>query len=160
MVIVVTWCWYFSFLLTSFKVLVEPVLSIPSCNRISVDPLSANDWEILVSCFRQHPEATWQQTVNTNDFSNNFHRSLKILILYVVWKGVVLLKVPLALQGYRRTIKLQKKMGINRVFCLFKVLGIQSLSSEEALLCCNLKSWKWAKRKCIHEGLHTVLTIT
>lgn len=29
------------------QVLVEPVLSIPSCNRISVDPLSANDWEIL-----------------------------------------------------------------------------------------------------------------
>ena len=60
MVIVVTCWWYFSFLLMSFKVLVEPVLSIPSCNRISVDPLSANDWEILVSCSRQHPEATWQ----------------------------------------------------------------------------------------------------
>ena len=60
MVIIVTWFSYFSFLLMSFKVLVEPVLSIPSCNRISVDPLSANDWEILVSCFRQHPEATWK----------------------------------------------------------------------------------------------------
>ena len=60
MVIIVTWFSYFSFLLMSFKVLVEPVLSIPSCNRISVDPLSVNDWEILVSCFRQHPEATWK----------------------------------------------------------------------------------------------------
>ena len=60
MVIVMTCWWYFSFFLMSFKVLVEPVLSIPSCNRISVDPLSANDWEILVSCSGQHPEATWQ----------------------------------------------------------------------------------------------------
>ncbi|KAL9964534.1 hypothetical protein ACROYT_G028189 [Oculina patagonica] len=29
------------------QVLVEPVVSIPSCNRISMDPVSANDWEIL-----------------------------------------------------------------------------------------------------------------
>ena len=43
-----------------------------------------------------------------------------------------------------------KKLGINGVFCLFKVLGIQSLSSE-ALLCCNLKSWKGAKRKCMKD---------
>ena len=39
------------FFIKIFQVLVEPVVSIPSCNRISVDPISANDWEILVSLF-------------------------------------------------------------------------------------------------------------
>lgn len=43
------------FFITIFQVLVEPVVSIPSCNRISMDPVSANDWEILVSLFRLAP---------------------------------------------------------------------------------------------------------
>lgn len=41
--------------ITIFQILVEPVVSIPSCNRISMDPVGANDWEILVSLSKLAP---------------------------------------------------------------------------------------------------------
>ena len=63
-----------------------------------------------------------------------------------LWKGVM----P-DLAGLPKNHQMMKKLGINGFFCLFKVLGIQSLSSIEALLCCNLKFWKWAKRKCMKD---------
>ena len=90
-------------------------------------------------------------TVNTNDFINNFQRSFKILLYNIdcvkrshAGKGTSDLACLL------KNHQMMKKLGINGVFCLFKVLGIQSLSSE-ALLCCNLKSWKGAKRKCMKD---------
>ena len=97
-------------------------------------------------------------TVNTNDFINNFQRSFKILLYIDCVKRSHAGKGTSDLACLLKNHQMMKKLEINGVFCLFKVLGIQSLSSE-ALLCCNLKSWKGAKRKKVHEGLPIVLTI-
>ena len=80
-----------------------------------------------------------------NDFINDFQR-IDCVKRSHTGKGTS------DLAGLPKNHQMMKKLGINGVFCLFKVLSIQSFSSAEALLCCNLKSCKWAKRKCIHEG--------
>ena len=89
-------------------------------------------------------------TVNTNDFINNFQRSFKILLYIDCVKRSHAGKGTSDLACLLKNHQMMKKLGINGVFCLFKVLGIQSLSSE-ALLCCNLKSWKGAKRMCMKD---------
>ena len=91
-------------------------------------------------------------TVNTNDFIiYNFQRSFKILLYIDCVKRSHAGKGTSDLACLLKNHQMMKKLGINGVFCLFKVLGIQSLSSIEALLCCNLKSWKGAKRKCMKD---------
>ncbi|KAJ7381853.1 Peroxisome biosynthesis protein pex1 [Desmophyllum pertusum] len=51
------------------QVLVEPVISITSCNRISVDPVSANDWEIL-ELHAGYIESAASQSINLEPNAN------------------------------------------------------------------------------------------
>ena len=87
-------------------------------------------------------------TVNTNDFINNFLRSFKILLYIDCVKRSHAGKGTSDLACLLKNHQMMKKLGINGVFCLFKVLGIQSLSSE-ALLCCNLKSKSKSKYRYV-----------
>ena len=73
--------------------------------------------------------------MNTDDFINNFQRSLKILLYVDCVKRSHAGKGTSDLAGLLKNHQMMKKLGINGVFCLFKVLGIQSLSSAVRPCC-------------------------
>ena len=76
------------------------------------------------------------KTVNTNDFINNFQRSLKILFYVDCVKRSHAGKGTSGLAGLPKNHQMVKKLGINGVVCLFIIRYLAYSLSPLQRLCC------------------------